>query len=68
MLHLEIVRERLEREFDLDLISTLPNVVYEVTMDDGKEIVVTNPSEFPYGKVSSVREPIVRATILCPSE
>ena len=68
MLHLEIVRERLEREFDLDLISTLPNVVYDVTMDDGKEIVVTNPSEFPHGKISSVREPIVRATILAPSE
>jgi GTP-binding protein LepA len=68
MLHLEIVRERLEREFDLDLISTLPNVVYEVTMDDGKELEVTNPSEFPYGKVSSVSEPVVRATILAPSE
>jgi GTP-binding protein LepA len=68
MLHLEIVRERLEREFDLDLISTLPNVVYEVTMEDGKELEVTNPSEFPYGKVSSVSEPVVRATILAPSE
>ena len=68
MLHLEIVRERLEREFDLDLISTLPNVVYDVTMEDGQELVVTNPSEFPYGKVSSVSEPVVRATILAPSE
>src|SRR5690349_5626992 len=68
MLHLEIVRERLEREFDLDLISTLPNVVYQVTMDDGKVLEVTNPSEFPYGKVSSVTEPVVRATILAPSE
>jgi GTP-binding protein LepA len=68
LLHLEIVRERLEREFNLDLISTAPNVVYEVTMDDGKEIVVTNPSEFPVGKVASVREPKVRATILAPSE
>jgi len=68
MLHLEIVRERLEREFDLDLISTLPNVVYDVTMEDGKELEVTNPSEFPYGKVSSVSEPVVRATILAPSE
>ena len=47
LLHLEIVRERLEREFDLDLISTAPNVVYEVTLDDGKVITVTNPSEFP---------------------
>ncbi|GAB3079374.1 translation elongation factor 4 [Pedococcus soli] len=68
MLHLEIVRERLEREFDLDLISTLPNVVYDVTMDDGKVLTVTNPSEYPYGKVSSVTEPVVRATILVPSE
>src|SRR5689334_19481639 len=68
LLHLEIVRERLEREFGLDLISTAPNVVYDVTMEDGKEIVVTNPSEFPGGKVAEVREPIVRATILAPSE
>ncbi len=68
LLHLEIVRERLEREFDLDLISTAPNVVYEVTMEDGSEMVVTNPSEFPGGKVAQVREPIVRATILAPSD
>ncbi|HVN11867.1 MAG TPA: translation elongation factor 4 [Kineosporiaceae bacterium] len=68
LLHLEIVRERLEREFDLDLISTAPNVVYEVTMEDGSEVVVTNPSEFPSGKVAQVREPIVRATILAPSD
>jgi GTP-binding protein LepA len=68
LLHLEIVRERLEREFGLDLISTAPNVVYDVTLEDGKEIVVTNPSEFPGGKVAQVREPIVRATILAPSE
>lgn len=68
LLHLEIVRERLEREFDLDLISTAPNVVYEVTMEDGSEVVVTNPSEFPAGRVSEVREPVVRATILAPSE
>ncbi|MFV0464130.1 MAG: translation elongation factor 4 [Nostocoides sp.] len=68
LLHLEIVRERLEREFNLDLISTQPNVVYQVTMEDGKEITVTNPSEFPAGKIEQVREPIVRATILAPSE
>src|SRR5690606_22685615 len=54
MLHLEIVRERLEREFDLDLISTLPNVVYLVKMEDGTELEVTNPSEFPSGKIASV--------------
>ena len=47
LLHLEIVRERLERESNLDLISTAPNVVYRVVMEDGAEIVVTNPSEFP---------------------
>jgi GTP-binding protein LepA len=68
LLHLEIVRERLEREFNLDLISTQPNVVYDVTMDDGSEVHVTNPSEFPEGKIASVSEPIVRATILSPSE
>ncbi len=68
LLHLEIVRERLEREFGLELISTAPNVVYSVTMEDGAEHVVTNPSEFPAGKVASVREPVVRATLLAPSE
>ncbi len=68
LLHLEIVRERLEREFDLDLISTQPNVVYDVTLDDGKEVHVTNPSEYPDGKITAVSEPIVRATILAPTE
>ncbi|MDO5710882.1 MAG: translation elongation factor 4, partial [Micrococcales bacterium] len=68
MLHLEIVRERLEREFNLDLISTLPNVEYDVTMEDGTLIDVTNPSEFPAGKIRDVSEPIVRSTILTPSE
>jgi len=68
LLHLEIVRERLEREFNLDLISTAPNVVYRVVMEDGKEIVVTNPSEFPTGKLAEVHEPVVRATILAPSD
>jgi len=68
MLHLEIVRERLEREFDLELISTLPNVVYAVKLDDGKVITVTNPSEFPDGKINEISEPVVRASILAPSE
>jgi GTP-binding protein LepA len=68
LLHLEIVRERLEREFDLDLISTAPNVIYEVTMEDGSRVTVTNPSEFPGGKVAEVREPVVRATVLAPSD
>jgi len=68
LLHMEIVRERLEREFNLELISTTPNVVYEVTLDDGTQVTVTNPSEFPTGKVAEVREPVVRATILTPKE
>ena len=68
LLHLEIVTERLEREFGLDLIATAPSVVYEVTMEDGKEITVTNPSEFPTGKVKKVLEPMVRATILSPKD
>jgi GTP-binding protein LepA len=68
LLHLEIIRERLEREFDLDLISTAPNVVYEVTMEDRTVVTVTNPSEFPGGKIREVREPVVKSTILAPSE
>ncbi|WRH25006.1 elongation factor 4 [Arthrobacter sp. JZ12] len=68
LLHLEIVRERLEREFNLDLISTAPNVVYEVTLEDKSVVTVTNPSEYPVGKVSEVREPMVSATILAPNE
>ncbi len=68
LLHLEIVRERLEREFNLDLISTAPNVVYRVIKDDGTEVIVTNPSEFPSGKVAEVHEPVVRSTILAPSD
>jgi GTP-binding protein LepA len=68
LLHMEIVRERLEREFGLDLISTAPNVVYRVVMEDGTEHIVTNPSEFPSGKVATVYEPVVRATLLSPSD
>ncbi|HET6940444.1 MAG TPA: translation elongation factor 4 [Nocardioides sp.] len=68
LLHMEITRDRLEREFDLDLISTAPNVVYDVVMEDGTEHEVTNPSEFPEGKIAEVHEPVVRATILSPSE
>ncbi|WP_327175776.1 translation elongation factor 4 [Streptomyces sp. NBC_01335] len=68
LLHLDVIRERLEREFGLDLIATAPNVVYRVTMEDGTEHIVTNPSEFPEGKIDSVHEPVVRATVLAPSE
>jgi GTP-binding protein LepA len=68
LLHLEVIRERLEREFGLDLIATAPNVVYRVDMEDGTGHVVTNPSEFPTGRIDKVHEPMVRATLLAPSE
>jgi GTP-binding protein LepA len=85
LLHMEIVRERLEREFDLSLISTAPNVVYRVVMESGRELQVTNPSDFPGGidgfsaaggtpkgntggKIKDVYEPIVRATVISPSD
>jgi GTP-binding protein LepA len=68
LLHMDIVRERLEREFDLSLISTAPNVVYRVVTEAGTELIVTNPSEFPEGKIGQVFEPMVRATVLAPSD
>ncbi len=68
LLHLEIVRERLEREYNLDLISTAPNVIYDVTTEDGTVVEVTNPSEFPEGKILEVEEPMAMATIIVPSE
>ena len=68
LLHLEIVRERLERESGLSLISTTPNVVYRVVMETGQEHTVTNPSEFPGGKIAEIFEPMVRATLLAPSD
>jgi GTP-binding protein LepA len=68
LLHMEITRERLEREFDLDLISTSPNVVYRVVKDDGTETIVTNPSDWPSGKIGTVYEPVVKTTIIAPSE
>ncbi len=68
LLHLEIVTERLEREFDLDLIATAPSVTYEVTTDDKKVVTVTNPSEFPGGKIASVEEPMVKVGILSPKD
>ena len=68
LLHLEITRARLEREFNLELISTAPNVVYRVEMEDGAEHTVTNPSEFPEGKIDSIHEPMVRATLLTPAD
>ena len=68
LLHLEIVTERLEREFNLDLIATAPSVVYEVTLEDRTEVTVTNPSEFPSGKIKKILEPIVKANILAPKD
>ena len=70
LLHMEITRDRLEREFNLDLISTAPNVVYRVVAEDGSEHQVTNPSYWPEGKNREVYEPIVKCTIivLCQSK
>ena len=68
LLHLEITRDRLEREAGLDLISTAPNVVYRVVKDDGTEMTVTNPSDWPTGKVAEIFEPVVKTTVLAPSE
>jgi GTP-binding protein LepA len=68
LLHLEIITERLEREFGLDLIATAPSVIYEVSTEDKKTVSVTNPSEFPSGKIASVTEPIVKAAILAPKD
>ena len=68
LLHMEITRDRLEREFNLDLISTAPNVVYRVVAEDGSEHQVTNPSYWPEGKHREIYEPIVKTTIIVPSE
>ncbi len=68
LLHMEITRDRLEREFGLDLISTAPNVVYRVVMEDGSEHEVTNPSYWPEGKVREVYEPMAKCTVIAPSE
>ncbi len=68
LLHLEIITERLSREFDLDLITTAPSVTYEVTTDTGEHVVVTNPSEYPDGRVASVSEPVVKVGILLPKD
>ncbi|HEX5401068.1 MAG TPA: translation elongation factor 4 [Pseudonocardiaceae bacterium] len=68
LLHLEITRDRLEREAGLDLISTAPNVVYRVVSDEGKETIVTNPSDWVDGKIAEVYEPMVKVTVISPSE
>ena len=69
LLHMEIVQERLEREFDQDLITTAPTVVYEVVMRDGSVIQIENPAKLPdLGKIEEVREPIITATIFVPQD
>jgi GTP-binding protein LepA len=68
LLHLEITRDRLEREFGLELISTAPTVVYTVTMEDRTVHSVTNPSDWPSGKIAEVREPVVKCTIITPTD
>ena len=68
LLHLEIITERLSREFGLDLITTAPSVTYEVTTDTGETVSVTNPSEYPDGRVAEVSEPIVKVGILLPKD
>ena len=69
MLHMEVVKERLEREFNLDLIATAPTVVYEVMQTNGEKLVVHNPSELPEpSKIDTIYEPYVKATILTPNE
>ena len=69
MLHMEIIQERLEREYDLDLITTAPTVVYEVLTSDGNTVYVDNPSKLPdIGLIEEMREPICEANILVPSE
>lgn len=69
LLHMDIVQERLEREFDIDLITTAPTVVYEVLMKDGSVMKVENPAKLPDpSKIDEIREPIIRATIYLPQE
>ncbi|WP_276878816.1 translation elongation factor 4 [Lawsonella clevelandensis] len=68
LLHMEITRDRLQREFGLDLISTTPNVHYRVVTEDGTEYEVTNPSNWPEGKLREVNEPVVSSSIIVPSE
>ena len=69
LLHMDIVRERLEREFDLALITTAPNVAYRVTLETGETIMVSNPSELPpAGSIQRIEEPYVAAMVLCPAD
>jgi GTP-binding protein LepA len=69
LLHMDIVRERLEREYDLELLATMPSVGFEVTRTDGEEVEVHNPSDMPEpGTIAEIREPYVRASVIAPKE
>jgi GTP-binding protein LepA len=69
LLHLDIVQERLEREYDMDLITTAPTVVYQIVLRDGSMVEIENPSKLPdLSKIAEIREPIITATILVPQE
>ncbi|MCC5926663.1 MAG: elongation factor 4 [Bacteroidetes bacterium] len=69
MLHMEIIQERLDREFDMDIITTVPNVEYEVHTEDGRTVIVDNPSDMPpAGNIKAIYEPYIRAQIICPAE
>ncbi|WP_163653037.1 translation elongation factor 4 [Listeria sp. PSOL-1] len=69
LLHMEIIQERIEREFNIDLITTAPSVIYHVNLTDGTQIVVDNPAEMPEpGVIDSVEEPYVKATVMVPNE
>ena len=69
LLHMDIVRERLEREYDLDLLATTPNVEYEVSLTDGSVAAVHSPADMPdRARIEEIREPYIRATVLCPND
>ena len=68
-LHMEVVKERLEREYDLDLITTAPSVAYEILKTNGEEATISSPAELPtINEISEIREPIIKSTILCPDK
>src|SRR5690242_3545560 len=69
LLHMDIVRERLEREYDLELLATMPSVEFDVTLTSGEELIVHNPSDMPDpGTVQEIREPFIRASVIAPTE
>ena len=69
LLHMDVIQERIEREFNIDIIATAPSVVYHVNLTDGTQIKIDNPSQLPdVQKISSIEEPFVKATIMCPKD